>query len=179
MNTTPTNTSTPQQEPQELVSRGEFMRSLGMSSAALMAFYCMGTLASCKGSDPDPIVTPPPTGGTTGLTGNATAAGGAINFTVDLTNANYSALKTVGSSVNVGEVIVFNANGVYKALSRICTHQGGNLSYRASNDLICNLHSAVYNSDGTPTSQPIGGGVATAVKAYSTAVSGNSLTVKA
>lgn len=181
MNTTPNNNAMPQEEPKALVSRGEFMRSLGMSSAALMAFYCMGTLSSCKGSDPDPVVTPPPTGGTTGLSGNSVTSGGPINFTVDLSNANYSELKTSGGFKNVGDVIVFNANGTYKALSRICTHQGGSLSYRgtATNDLICSLHSAVYNSNGIPTSQPVGGGVATAVQAYSATVSGNSLTVKA
>ena len=57
MNTIPKNAPVSQQETENHVSqndlsRGEFIRSLGMSSAALMAFYCLGTLSSCKGSDP-------------------------------------------------------------------------------------------------------------------------------
>ncbi|MBO0950545.1 Rieske 2Fe-2S domain-containing protein [Fibrella sp. HMF5405] len=177
----PNNNSTPQQEPETTLSRGEFIRSLGMSSAALMAFYCMGTLSSCKSSTTDPspgVITPG--GGSNGVTGNASTGSGAINFTIDLTNANFTGLKTAGGYVSVGDIIVFNAAGSYKALSRICTHQGGNLIYSAStNDLICDLHSSHYNIDGSTKSQPIGGGTITAVKAYTTSLSGNSLTVKA
>ncbi|MEZ0540461.1 Rieske 2Fe-2S domain-containing protein [Fibrella arboris] len=172
--------ATPQAKAETTVSRGEFIRSLGMSSAALMAFYCMGTLSSCKGSsDPSPAVITPGTGGS-GVTGNASTSGGAINFTIDLSNSNFTGLKTAGGYVSVGDIIVFNASGSYKALSRICTHQGGNLIYSASsNDLICDLHSSHFTIDGAPKSQPVGGGTITAVKAYSTSLSGNSLTVKA
>ncbi len=173
--------STPQPAAEAALSRGEFIRSLGMSSAALMAFYCMGTLSSCKGSSDPAPVTPPATGGTTGLTGNSVASGGAINFTLDLTNSNYSDLKTAGNFKAVGDVLVFNSAGSYKALSRICTHQGGSLSYRggANNDIQCDLHSATYTIDGTPKTAPIGGGTTTAVKAYAATLSGNTLTVKA
>ncbi len=152
-----------------------------MSSAALMAFYCMGTLSSCKGSTADPapaVITPGTTG--SGVTGNATTSAGPVNFTIDLTNTIFTSLKTAGNYVSVGDIIVFNAGGSYKALGRVCTHQGGNLSYQpATSDLLCDLHASRYNIDGTPKSQPVGGGTITAVKAYSTTVSGNSLTVKA
>lgn len=179
MQTLPNN-SAPQHTDESTLSRGEFIRSLGMSSAALMAFYCMGTLSSCKGSssDPTPAVITPGTG--SGVAGNASTSAGAINFTLDLTNTNFTNLKTAGNFVNVGDIIVFNASGTYKALGRICTHQGGNLAYSpSSNDLICDLHSSHYNTDGSPKSQPIGGGTITAVKAYTTTLSGTSLTVKA
>ena len=191
MTTTPNNTPTPQQDSdsalvQTQVSRGEFLRSLGMSSAALMAFYCMGTLSSCKGSTSDPtpvVITPGGTtggGGSTGVTGNASTSAGAIDFTADLTNANFAGLKTPGNFVSVGDIIVFNAAGSYKALSRICTHQGGSLSYRASsNDLVCALHSATYAIDGSTKTPPVGGGSTTAVKSYTVIVTGNSLQVKA
>lgn len=172
--------STPQPAAETALSRGEFIRSLGMSSAALMAFYCMGTLSSCKGStsDPAPVVITPGTG--SGVTGNASTGSGAINFTLDLTNTNFTNLKTAGNFVNVGDVIVFNAGGTYKALGRICTHQSGNLIYSpTTSDLICDLHSSHYNLDGSPKSQPIGGGTITAVKAYAATLSGSSLTVKA
>ncbi|MEZ0485731.1 Rieske (2Fe-2S) protein [Fibrella aquatica] len=172
--------ATPQDESVQLVSRGEFMRSLGMSSAALMAFYCLGTLSSCsKGDDPAPVVTPPVTGGNSGLTGNSIVSSGAIDFTMDLTNSTYSGLKTAGNFVSVGDVIVFNAGGTYRALGRICTHQGGSLSFRSgSNDLVCSLHQATYTTDGSPKSQPVGGGTITAVKSYNATLTGDKLQVK-
>jgi cytochrome b6-f complex iron-sulfur subunit len=184
MNTTPSTNSTPQEGSETTVSRGEFIRSLGMSSAALMAFYCMGTLTACSSKKDDPapavIIPGPGMGASNGVTGNAMTNAGAINFTIDLTNANFTNLKTAGNFVNVGEVIVFNVAGSYRALGRICTHQAGNLSYTASgNDLVCDTHAARFNIDGSPKSQPVGGGTITAVKAYSTTLSGNSLVVKA
>ncbi|WP_229201203.1 hypothetical protein [Arcticibacterium luteifluviistationis] len=33
------------------LNRGQFLKQLGMSSKALMAFYCMGTLAACTSDD--------------------------------------------------------------------------------------------------------------------------------
>ncbi len=182
MSTSPQNKSMHQQESETALSRGEFIRSLGMSSAALMAFYCMGTLSSCssKKDDPAPVVITPggPTtgGGSNGVTGNANTGSGAIDFTVDLTNANFTSLKTMGGFVNVGEIIVFNAAGTYKALGRICTHASGNLSFRsASNDLICDVHGGLFNTDGSVKQSP----PTTAVKAYSAVLSGDKLQVKA
>lgn len=188
MNTIPKNAPVSQQETENHVSqndlsRGEFIRSLGMSSAALMAFYCLGTLSSCKGSDPAPapvVITPPPPGGggstNTGVTGNASASAGAIDFTVDLANANFTALKTAGNFVNVGDLIVFNAAGTYNALSRTCTHAAGNLSFRAAtNDLVCNVHGGLFNTNGSVKQSPPNVGV----KAYVTLLTGDKLQVKA
>ncbi|MFD2932571.1 Rieske 2Fe-2S domain-containing protein [Spirosoma flavum] len=170
---------------QEQMKRGEFLRSLGMSSAALMAFYCMGTsLTSCsKSSDPTP--TTPTTGTTTGtgLTGNADASKGAINFTLDLTDANYSKLKTVGAFVKVGSVLVANAKGSkYVTIQRICTHQQLDLvSYRlASDDFYCDGHGSVFATNGSVVVAP-GGPSQAAMTLYKSALStdGNTLTVTA
>jgi cytochrome b6-f complex iron-sulfur subunit len=160
--------NTQQQEP---MKRGEFLRSLGLSSAALMSFYCLGTMTSCsKGGSDDPA--PAPTGA--GFSGNAETAKGAINFTLDLTSSDYAKLKTVGQYVSVGDIVVANANGTMVALGRICTHQGGSLEYRASqNDFQCNVHQGLYNTNGTvkkdPPTQP--------VKAYKTALTNNNNTL--
>ena len=167
------------------LTRGEFMRSLGMSSAALMAFYCLGTLSACSGSSPTPapVVIPPTppgsgtgTSGGTGVTGNASAGSGAIDFTIDLTNANFTKLKTAGEFVNVGDIIVFNASGTYRALGRTCTHASGNLSFRAaSNDLICDNHGGLFNVNGTVKQSP----PSRAVIAYTAVATGDKLQVKA
>lgn len=168
---------------QEALSRGEFIRSLGMNSAALMAFYCMGTtLTSCKSSDPAPVVTPtPPTPGTgtaTGITGTTT--GSAIDFTLDLTNASYSTLKTVGNAVKVGDVFVINAKGGnYVALERLCPHANlDQLEYRlTSDDINCTHLGSQFKTDGSLTKGP----AARALKKYTTVLStdGNKLQVKA
>jgi len=166
--------------PTPILNRGEFLRSLGLSSGALMALYCMGTLTSCSNaSDPDPVTpTPNPgTGGTsTGLTGNNDATKGAIDFTLDLTNANYSKLKTEGEFVQVREIVVANAKGVMVALTNVCTHQGGTLEYRkANNDFRCNLHGGIFSTAGAVVVSP----PTRAVAAFKTALTGNNLRVTA
>ena len=170
-----------QSQEQEILSRGDFVRSLGMSSAALMAFYCMGTaMTSCKSSDPAPVTPTPPTPGTTtGITGNPSTAAGAINFTLDLTNKDYSTLKTVGSGVKVGDVFVVNAKGgIYVALERLCPHANlDQLEYRlSSDDINCTHQGSLFKTDGSLTKGP----AARALKKYTTVLStdGNKLQVK-
>jgi cytochrome b6-f complex iron-sulfur subunit len=166
----------------EQMKRGEFLRSLGMSSAALMAFYCMGTsLTSCsKSDDPAPVAGTPTN--STGLTGNTQTSGGAINFTVDLTNADFAKLKTQGEFVKVGDVLIANTTGgKYVAIQRLCTHQGQDgVSYRlSSNDFLCVVHGSVFAVDGSVKTGASSGQAA--MKLYKTSISadGNKLTVSA
>lgn len=162
----------------ETLKRGEFLRSLGLSTSALMAFYCMGTLTACSSGDDDPQPggnNNGGTNGTVGLTGNTT--GSNINFTLDLTSSNYSKLKTEGQYVIAGDVMVALASGNrYVALSRRCTHEGANVQYRlAQNDVFCNNHGSVFNLDGTVKQSP----ASLPLKVYKTELSqnGNSLRV--
>jgi cytochrome b6-f complex iron-sulfur subunit len=158
---------------EETMKRGEFLRSLGLSSATLMAFYCLGTTMSSCGSkqdDPDPS-----TGGGSGVSG--TTSGNNINFTVDLTNSTYSKLKTAGSFEVIGDVLVaFTSSNGYVALSKICTHEGETLRYRSQqNDLFCSRHSSEFSLTGAVEQGP----ATTALKAYKASASadGNTLTV--
>lgn len=161
------------------MNRGEFLRSLGMNSAALMAFYCMGTgLTACSKSSNDPTPTPTPAGN--GLTGNADASAGAVNFTVDLANSNYSSLKTAGSFMKIGSVLVANTSGSkFVTIQRLCTHQGlDQVSYNpGANKFNCSAHGSAFNVDGTVSNGP----ATTAMKLYTSTLSadGNTLTVKA
>ncbi|GAB4007845.1 hypothetical protein GCM10028808_12520 [Spirosoma migulaei] len=164
----------------EQMNRGEFIRSLGMSSAALMAFYCMGTgLTACSKSSDD--VTP---GGTVvtpaaGVTGNADASKGAISFTVDLTNSNYSKLKTAGQYAIIGSLIVAKSkSGSFVALSKTCTHEGTEVQYRAAqDDIYCSNHGSEYSLTGAVDVGP----ATKALTQYKTSLSadGNTLTVTA
>jgi len=53
------------------LNRGQFLKQLGLSSAALMSFYCLGTvLTSCSKDDSEPAPIKGTTGG--GTTGGGT-----------------------------------------------------------------------------------------------------------
>ena len=160
---------------EEGMKRGEFLRSLGLSTSTLMAFYCLGTTMTACGTDQDdPDPTP---GGGSGLTGTTT--GSNINFTVDLTHNTYSKLKSAGGSMIIGEVLVANSSkSGFVALSKICTHEGNEVQFRSGlNDVYCPTHLSEFTLTGAVTQGP----AVTALKAYKTAVSadGNTLTVTA
>lgn len=145
------------------MKRGEFIRSLGLSSAALMAFYCMGTLTSCSNSNDDPTPS------------NPTNPGNKVDFTLDLNAAANANLKTEGGFVTQGNVIVARVKGgAYAALSRICTHQGGSLEYQLATDrLSCPLHGSAFSTAGAVLNGP----ATTALKVYKTTLTGTNLRV--
>ncbi|MCE7067317.1 ubiquinol-cytochrome c reductase iron-sulfur subunit [Dyadobacter sp. CY326] len=159
------------------MKRGEFLRSLGLSTSTLMAFYCLGTtMTACGSSDDDPE--PNPGGGSTnGVTGTTT--GNAINFTVDLTNDATKKLKTAGESIIFGDVLVaFSTANQYVALSKTCTHEGSPVGYRkAQNDIQCPTHQSEFALSGAVEKGP----ATSALRAYKTSLStdGNTLTVTA
>lgn len=167
----------------ETMKRGEFLRSLSLGTSTLMAVYCLGAVTSCSTGDMDPISATPPTptepGSATGLTGNATTSAGAINFTVDLTNATYSKLKTAGSFAIIGDLIVaYSTAKTYVALSKVCTHEGTTVQYRSGeNDIYCANHGSEFALSGSVDKGP----AVAALRAYKAVISadGNTLTVTA
>ncbi|WP_342084715.1 QcrA and Rieske domain-containing protein [Dyadobacter sp. OTU695] len=161
------------------MKRGEFLKSLGLSTSTLMAFYCLGTtMTACGSKDDDPDPNPNPNPGTgSGISGTTTGSG--INFTVDMANSNNSKLKTDGNYIITGDVLVAKTTaGSYIALSKICTHEGNPVQYRSSsNDVFCQSHGSTFSIGGAVTNGP----ATTALKTYTVTVSadGNTLTVKA
>lgn len=151
----------------ESMKRGEFLRSLGLSSAALMAFYCMGTtLTSCSSSgNNDPTPSP------------GTGTGTGVDFTLDLTTTANQKLKTDGEYVYQGDVIVARVKGgSYVALSKVCTHQGTTVQYRLTqDDFWCPNHGSEYAKTGAVEVGP----AAAPLTIYKTTLSanGNSLRV--
>ncbi len=158
------------------MKRGEFLRSLGLSTAALMSFYCMGTLTSCSGSD-DPAPAAPTTPTTPG-TGTGTGTGsGKVDFTLDLTTADFSKLKTDGGFAYRDSIIVARVKGgTYVALAKACTHQGTDVQYRLTqDDFWCSNHGSEFATNGTVQVGP----AAQSLKVYKTTLSadGNKLQV--
>lgn len=144
---------------QTQLSRGQFLRKLGLSSGALMAFYCLGTgLTACSGSgsdDPTPASGGSGGGGTTSGAIKGTTTGAGIDFTIDLTHADYSKLKTAGEYAYVANIIIANTGSSFVALSKVCTHQGSIISYRSgTNDFRCPNHGSEFNPDGSVKLSP-------------------------
>lgn len=161
----------------KVVGRGEFLRSLGMSTSALMAFYCMGTtLTSCSGKEDDPTPGTNPDG-TLPVTGTTTGAN--IDFSIDLNAYKEKNLKNEGEFAVIGDVIVIAlSNKRYVALSKRCTHEGTTVGYRKTqNDIQCPNHLSEFKLDGSVQQGP----AASPLTVYKTTLStdGNILNVKA
>lgn len=165
------------------VSRGEFLRQLGMGSKALMAFYCLGTVAACTTDEtPEPMQQPPASGGGGGTGGGiegvtGVTSGSNVNFTVDLTNSSFEDLKTQGNFAYVDGIIIANASAGIVALSKECTHAGTTVQYRKDEDDIwCSNHGSEFSPSGTVELGP----ATTGLTSYEVSLSmdGNTLTVK-
>ena len=134
-------------------SRAAFLRSLGLSTAALTAFYFSG--CSKKAT----TLTPDPTDGTDSpaiYKGNTDWSAGKVDFTIDLTVPDNAKLKTIGQFITAGLIIVANTKeGKYVAMRSVCTHASGSLWYRISqNDFRCLDHGGLFNTDGSVKMQP-------------------------
>jgi cytochrome b6-f complex iron-sulfur subunit len=169
---------------QKNMNRGQFVRELGLSSAALMAFYCLGTATtSCTTDSPTPTPTPTP-GGTTptptpvvdGFTGNADPSKAKVDFTIDLTKDTYKSLAMTGAFLNVGEVfIALTKDKKYIAVSKNCTHEGNPLRYvNADDNIKCDTHGSVFTTAGGVKAGP----ATKALVSYKTELVGDKLTVK-
>jgi len=136
------------------VDRKEFLSILGLGAAAVACSYC---LEGCKTGD-NPVG--PPTN---------------VDFTLDLTNPAYSALKANGGYLyNAGVIVARTSTGTYVAVSQACTHAGANVEFAGgSNQFQCPAHGSIFASDGSvlrgPASSPLA--------KYNTSLSGNSLRV--
>lgn len=86
------------------MKRSDFIKTIGLSSQALMAFYCLG-VSSCITSplEAQPNDFPPEI---EGLTGNAELGNGRVNFSLDLTLSLYNALRVPGGFIRVGSVLL-------------------------------------------------------------------------
>jgi cytochrome b6-f complex iron-sulfur subunit len=141
------------------MKRSAFIRSLGLSSGALMAVYCMGTLTSCTNENtPAPATTanPNPTNPTTGK----------VDFTLDLSLSENKVITASGGYIYNGDIIIARVkSGDFIALSKVCTHQGTTVEYqKATDDIYCPNHGSTYDIMGKVTKSP----AASPLKMYKT-----------
>jgi cytochrome b6-f complex iron-sulfur subunit len=140
------------------MNRKEFLQQLGLSSAALMAAWCLGSLTACSNEAP----------------ALETAA---VNFTLDLADPDNAPLLTDGGFIYQSDVIVARTlQGEYVALSRQCTHEGYTVEFESNaGTFYCPLHGSRFASDGSIANGPATRGL----RQYNVQLTGNSLWVYA
>lgn len=96
-------------------------------------------------------------------------------ITVDLTNDDFSELGTVGGYAYTGNIIVIRSgDNSYLAFSKICTHQGCDVTYNHSEgELPCPCHGSVFSTSGAVLEGPASSGL----KQYSVTKEGDTLTI--
>ena len=116
------------------IKRNDFLKSLGLKGASLMAVYCgASALSSCQNE-------------------SGVSPSGTIDFTLDLTNASYSALNTVGKYITINKVVIARISATsFAAVTQICSHQGqAQVMYNGSG-FSCPVHGASFSITGTRT----------------------------
>ena len=141
---------------QSKIKRNEFLKSLGLKGASLLAVYCGATsLSSCKNESVTPA--------------------SAVDFTLDLNQAAYSALNTVGKYVIYNQVVVARVSATsFAAVTQICSHEGRAQVIFNGTNFFCTAHGATFSTTGTALSV-----TNKAIASYKTALSGTTLRVYA
>jgi Rieske Fe-S protein len=141
------------------MERRQFIEKL-TAPVAVACVSCMG-MACSKSAD--------------GNNSNPPTPPSNVNFSVNLN----SQLTGVGSSLSQSGVVVVrlaaaNVPGSFIAVQESCPHQGTSIAFFASsNTFICPNHGATFNTAGNN----VGGQSTSALKMYTVAISGTTLTV--
>lgn len=94
---------------------------------------------------------------------------------IDLTNADFSTLGTIGGYAYKGDIIIFRTSETnYVALSKLCTHSQCTVTYsHAKSEVPCPCHGSKFNTSGTVTNGP----ATSNLKKYTVKKDGNSLKI--
>ncbi|MHA8083199.1 Rieske 2Fe-2S domain-containing protein [Aquirufa sp. A-Brett2-15D] len=137
------------------IKRHEFLKSLGLKGASLLAVYCgASSLSSCKNESVNP------------------ASG--VDFTLDLNNATYSKLNTTGNYVIANGIVIARVSSTaFAAVTQVCSHENkANVIY-SGGGFYCTQHGATFTTAGVGTNANGSKGI----KAYKTTLTGTSLRI--
>lgn len=134
------------------MERKEFLALVGLSAGALTLSLCS---IGCKKEEEDQKLTK--------------------DFTIDLSQSQFSMLNTNGGFIVTNEVIVARTNaGTYIAVAAACTHEGTSINYEANaNRFKCPNHGATFSNSGAVTNGP----AAKSLQQFNTSLSGTILRV--
>ncbi|HTA81389.1 MAG TPA: Rieske (2Fe-2S) protein [Bacteroidia bacterium] len=97
-----------------------------------------------------------------------------VNFTIDISSSQYSALQTNGGYVYSNSIIIArDSNGNFVALYDVCPHAGCTIQFNSRNQFPCPCHGSLFDENGNVINGPATSGV----KKYNTSLSGTILTV--
>jgi len=108
---------------------------------------------------------------------NNTSGAPVVNFTIDISSSQYSALQKNGSYVYYSAssiIIARDHSGNFVALYDVCPHAGCTIQFDAgASNFPCPCHGSQFNESGNVIQGP----ATTGVKKYSTSLSGTMLNV--
>lgn len=132
---------------QESISRKDFLRSIGLGGAALMA-----VLASCKSAD------------------SVAPSGVSIDISTTIKNVGD---YTYSSGVIIARVNAGSAASSFVALAKACTHEGTTVTYQGNGIFYCPNHGAQFSSTGSVTRGPAN----SSLSKYAVTITGSTLTI--
>ncbi len=139
------------------IKRHEFLKSLGLKGAALLAVYCgASSLSSCKNEAVSPVAT------------------SGVDFTLDLSSSTYSKLNTAGNYVIANSIVIARVSATeFAAVTQVCSHENQPNVIFSNGGFFCTQHGATFSTTGVGTNANGSKGI----KAYKTALTGTSLRI--
>ncbi|MFT5773623.1 MAG: cytochrome b6-f complex iron-sulfur subunit [Algoriphagus sp.] len=145
---------------EEKLSRNAFLKSLGFKGASLLAVYCAIPILSSCINEPSPN---DPGGG-----------GSGIDFTLDLNDAAYSTLNTVGRYVIANRIVIARISSTtFAAVTQVCSHEGRVKVIYQNAQFYCTEHGAKFDVNGRGLNSNGKNGLTV----YMTALNGNLLRI--
>lgn len=140
---------------EDKIKRHEFLKSLGLKGASLLAVYCgASALSSCSNESVTPA--------------------SSVDFTLDLTNAAYSKLNTAGNYVIANGIVIARVSSTsFAAVTQVCSHENKPNVIFSGGEFYCTQHGATFSTTGVGTNANGSRGI----KAYQTSLSGTNLRV--
>jgi cytochrome b6-f complex iron-sulfur subunit len=137
------------------IKRHEFLKSLGLKGASLLAVYCgVSTLSSCQNDSVSPATN--------------------VDFTLDLSSAAYSKLTTAGNYVIYNGVVVARISATaFAAVTQVCSHEAKAAVIYSGNVFYCPEHGATFSTSGAGMNSFGSKGL----KTYQTTLNGTTLRV--
>ncbi len=141
------------------MDRKEFLKSLGFSAAAIAAVSSLSCLYGCTSNN-----------------GNSPSPNSTVDFTIDINDSAYAALKTAGGYIVKDAVVVAHTNdNSFAAVTVVCSHQGNPyvMFDGSTNTFYCPVHGARYSTTG----KGLNANGARGLKTYTVDVNGTQLHV--
>ncbi|HXP50044.1 MAG TPA: Rieske (2Fe-2S) protein [Bacteroidia bacterium] len=109
-------------------------------------------------------------------TNNQVGTAPSVNFTIDISSSQYSALQNKGGYVYYSQsniIIARDKTGNFVALYDVCPHAGCTIQFDGDKSFPCPCHGSMFDENGNVTQGPATSGV----KKYSTSLTGTKLTI--